>query len=67
MERQEIKTLTEIMRGATMKEAALLLTQSGFLRWAEGIPLREEDFKEEERSQTTPPTLRATPGPPGSR
>lgn len=29
------------------KTAAQLLTLEGFLRWAEGLPLRAQDFKHE--------------------
>ena len=32
----------------TSKEAAQLLTNKGFIRWAEGKKLRPQDFKREE-------------------
>lgn len=52
MERQEFESLTEIMKTADWKEAARLLTQEGFIRWASGFPLRPRDFQKRERTQT---------------
>ena len=31
----------------TSKEAAQILTNEGFMRWCEGKPIRQQDFKRE--------------------
>ena len=38
--------MAEKLREITPKEAAMVLTQEGFLKWYEGKPLEYKDFKD---------------------